>query len=179
MGSDLSVLRQYTNLLGGQYTTYALLSLRQIGEQPGRGTPHYLSEWRTLPNGLFIAAAKFTPTAPPAAAPFLTAASGPGPVSIPFPVATNYPNPAIGLPFVAFDYLGRLVLADGVTPKQADEYIPLAHGSIFYARGADNNFINQLADVQENPPGNSINNSNTIHIDWLTGRARVERQEVQ
>ena len=31
----------------------------------------------------------------------------------------------------------------------------------------------------EQPPGNSTNAFNLVNIDWLTGRARVERQEVR
>ena len=48
-----------SNLYGGQYTTYALLSLRSVGDQPGRPTPRYLTAWRTLPNGVYIATNKF------------------------------------------------------------------------------------------------------------------------
>jgi hypothetical protein len=29
----------------------------------------------------------------------------------------------------------------------------------------------------ETPPGNVTNNPNLIHIDWLTGRARIERNQ--
>ena len=32
--------------------------------------------------------------------------------------------------------------------------------------------------VQEIPPNNSVNSSNVIHIDWLTGRAKIERADV-
>jgi hypothetical protein len=63
---------------------------------------------------------------------------------------------------------------------QRDEYIPLARGSIFYSRDpVTGNYVNQPADVQENPLNNSVVSSNVIHIEWLTGRAKVERQEVQ
>jgi len=33
--------------------------------------------------------------------------------------------------------------------------------------------------VRESPPGNTTNAFNVVNIDWLTGRARLERQEVQ
>jgi hypothetical protein len=33
--------------------------------------------------------------------------------------------------------------------------------------------------VSENPPGNSTNIYNIVHVDWLTGRARLEQQKVQ
>jgi hypothetical protein len=172
--SDLSVRRSYTNLLGGQYTTYALLSMRQVGEQPGRATPRYLSDWRSLPNGMFIAQAMFVPSP----------ASFPMALGFPFPVATNYPAPALSLPYIAFDYQGQLVTIAGsftrTLPLPGGMDIPLAHGSVFYARGADGNFINQPADVQENPPGNSTNSlMNVIHIDGITGQPKIVRQEVQ
>jgi hypothetical protein len=56
----------------------------------------------------------------------------------------------------------------------------LASGSIFFPR--DSNGVPlaaKPADVVETPPGNSISNYNNIRIDWLTGRARVERREMQ
>ena len=43
-----------SNLWGAQYTTYALLSLRSVGDQPGNSTAKYLTGWRTLPGGIFI-----------------------------------------------------------------------------------------------------------------------------
>jgi prepilin-type N-terminal cleavage/methylation domain-containing protein len=161
VGTELS------NLYGGQFTTYALLSLRSVGDQPGRPNARYLTEWRTLPNGIFIATNKFgayTSTAPDTVRNFVR-----DPTTFPFPVATNGTT-ASYVPYVGFDYLGRLI-------SQKDEYIPLDRGSIFYARDVNGAFINQPADVLENPPGNSIVNSNVIHIDWLTGRARVERPD--
>jgi hypothetical protein len=87
------------------------------------------------------------------------------------------------LPYIAFDYLGRLVKAGGV-PATRDEYIPLAHGSVSPARDPVTRapIIGPAAapDERELPPGNSTNSSfNLIHIDWLTGRARLERQEVR
>jgi prepilin-type N-terminal cleavage/methylation domain-containing protein len=158
---------QLTNLYGGQYTTYALLSLRSVGEQPGRANPRYLTAWRALPTGVFIATNKFGRyqlNVTDASRAFATNV-------FPFPLATN--GTAALLPFIGFDYLGRLI-------SQRDEYIPLARGSIFYARDASTGkFSKQPADIQESPLGNSINNSNVVHIDWLTGRARVERQEIQ
>jgi len=166
-------VKQYINLYGGQYTTYSFLSLRSVGEQPGRTTPRYLTGWRSLPNGVFIATNKFqipSPFGPPAPQPFR---NFPFTNTIPFPLATNTVTGTMALPYIGFDYLGRLV-------TQRDEYIPLARGSIFYQRDpVTGNYVNQPADVQENPPGNSVNNSNVIHIEWLTGSAKVERQEVQ
>jgi prepilin-type N-terminal cleavage/methylation domain-containing protein len=164
-GSDPVVMKQYTNLLGSQFTTYSFLSLRSVGEQPGRLTPRYLTGWRGLPNGVFIATNKFDTFGPVVSEPFRAFPAG----LFPFPLATNAP---LTLPFIGFDYLGRLV-------PQRDVYIPLARGSIFYQRDTAGNFISAPADVQENPLNNSVVSSNVVHIEWLTGRAKVERQEVQ
>jgi prepilin-type N-terminal cleavage/methylation domain-containing protein len=162
-GSDPIERQQFTNLLGGQYTTYALFATRQVGEQPGRLSPRYLTAWRSLPEGMFIATNKFSTFTINGVAPFSYG-------SFPFPFGTNATRRL--LPCIGFDYQGRLITG-------RDEIIPLARGSIFYARNASGQFIAQAADPQETPPGNSINSSNRIRIDWLTGRARVERQEVQ
>ncbi|MDB6109483.1 MAG: hypothetical protein JWR69_1233 [Pedosphaera sp.] len=172
-------------LYAGQYTSYALLSLRSVGDQPGRTSPRYLTAWRTLPQGIFIATNKFfdSPVIPTFG----------WTTSFPFPFNTNTALHPL-LPHIGFDYLGRLVTnspsgQDVLLGR--DEYIPLAHGSIFYARDAKGVLINQPADVQEKPEGNTIynvnqhapyypNNSyNQLHIDWLTGRARVEKLEIQ
>jgi hypothetical protein len=67
---------------------------------------------------------------------------------------------------------------DGVNPSRQDEYIPLARGTVGYARDAAKVPLPELPTVSERPPGNSTNAFNLIHIDWLTGRARVEHQEI-
>src|SRR5438477_1236413 len=52
-------LMQLTNLVSGQYTTYALLTRRTLGDQPGRENPRYITDWRSLPQGILIATNKF------------------------------------------------------------------------------------------------------------------------
>ena len=95
---------QLTNLLNGPFTTYALLSLRQLGEQPGRATPRYLTGWRTMPNGVFIFLAKYIFNPQTQVNPFPYAAG------FPFPVATNYPPLTLMFPYLAFNYEGQLVV---------------------------------------------------------------------
>src|SRR5262245_40360697 len=51
--------RQLTNLIAGQYTAYALLTKRTVGDQPGQENPRYISEWKQLPQGMLIATNKF------------------------------------------------------------------------------------------------------------------------
>jgi type II secretory pathway pseudopilin PulG len=185
-GTDLPRVRATRTLYSGQYTTYALLTMRSVGEQPGRANPTYLTEWKSLPNGIYIAtnkylfAANYAPT-------FLYTNV------FPFPYATNFPPAIATLPYIGFDYLGQLV-------SRQDEYIPLARGSIFFDRDATGTILPNAADARETVAGEayyvsykSINAStngvlpppdnkkayNQIHIDWLTGRARVERQTIQ
>ena len=43
----------------------------------------------------------------------------------------------------------------------------------------DNNGQVIFFDAREIPPGNSTNNFNRVRIDGLTGRARIERPEIQ
>ena len=89
------------------------------------------------------------------------------------------------LPYIAFNYLGQLTAGDGKLLDR-DVFIPLAHGSV-QALMADNKFPVMKPPpvppagpiVRESPPGNSISSFNLIHIDRLTGRARLEHQEVQ
>src|SRR4051812_1936906 len=47
--SDPGISRQYSNLFGGQFTMYSLLTLRSVGEQPGRSNPRYITPWKSLP----------------------------------------------------------------------------------------------------------------------------------
>jgi prepilin-type N-terminal cleavage/methylation domain-containing protein len=52
-------LAQLTNLVAGQLSSYALYTQRRVGEQPGIERPRYLTEWRTLPEGMFFAREMF------------------------------------------------------------------------------------------------------------------------
>jgi len=42
-----------------QYTGYALFTRRTVGDQPGRGSPSYLTPWKQLPDGLFFTTNRF------------------------------------------------------------------------------------------------------------------------
>jgi len=175
-----ALYQQYTNLLTGQYTTYALFSQRQLGAQPGQATPKYLTGWRSLPNGVFIATNKFGSqpmplppfvSLPPFAPPFATNVL----FTFPFPAVSSFQLNLV-LPYIAFNYQGQLVVLDSQRNQvpDFDEYIPLARGSIFFDPNT------RAADLQENPAGNSINTTaNVIYINALTGRAKVVQQQIQ
>jgi len=163
-----------TNLWSGQYTTYALLSLRSVGDQPGVSTARYLTAWRSLPNGVFIDAKKFG-TYRVSDGDYVRAFPVGNVTQIPpFPFPSSASSFTVYLPYIGFNYLGQLT-----SPNNEGEAIPLSRGSIFYAT-ANGVPLAQPADVLETPPGNSTSSmSNVIHLDWVTGRAHVFRQEVQ
>ena len=163
-------LERATNLLSGQFTSYALFARHNVGDQPGKDFPRYLTPWKHLPEGVFIAQSEYekVPTniwnqiTDEHFRPFAWG-------QFPFPTAAS---PGFDLPYIAFDAQGRV-------RGQRDEVIALARGSIFYARDQKGRLIPGQADVLETPPNNSIQNSNHVHVDWLTGRAKVERLEVK
>ncbi len=169
-------------LYGKQLNAYTFVTLRSVGEQPGRISPRYLSPWHSLPDGAVIPLFKFfarnyvTPVQdPPLPAVADRVFRVPGfsvTNNIPFPSAEAYEpgRTYASVPYLAFDFQGRLV--SGV-----DEYIPLARGGVSYSRNADRSARKSPPTVAESPPGNSTNAFSLVHIDWLTGRARLEKQE--
>jgi hypothetical protein len=158
-------------LQSGQYTTYALYAERTVGDQPGRPQARYLTSWRTLPEGVFIATNKFIDNQQLWALsndllrPFEY-------VKIPFPTiyGENY-----RMAHVSFDPQGRPVDDFGNVRFQ-QEVIPLARGSILYSRDTTGALD---FDVRESPPNNSVDNYHRVVIDGLTGRARVETPQIQ
>jgi type II secretory pathway pseudopilin PulG len=185
-------------LYRGQFTSYAMMSLRSVGDQPGQSNPRYLTDWRSLPNTVFIPPQKYGPyntndqdyrrafafTFDPTnsgaypATDLSTVQGSLGQSAFPFPFVTN--NAVFAhLPYIGFDYQGRLV-------SQKDEYIPLAHGSVLIQQNPDGSLASVPADAEELPAGNTLysptytNNAyNQVHINWLTGRARVEIPPLQ
>ncbi len=188
-----------TNLLDKQFTGYNFLTLRSVGDQPGRGTTNYLGEWKSLPDGAFIATNKFNtvysypggsypsgynsyPIYDYSGGSSLPSATYPinsfnYTSSFPFPTATNAVG--VSLPYIAFNYLGQLTV-DGLDVAPQDEYIPLAQGTVAYAADLNKALTFAAPDATENPPGNSTNSMfDIVHIDRLTGRATLLQQQVQ
>jgi len=176
-----------TNLLDKQLTGYNFISLRSVGDQPGQGVPKYLAEWKSLPDGAFVASNKFY-NAYSVINDYSLGATYPiyqfnYTNNFPFPTETNFVNlssyPNFGLPYIAFNYLGQLTV-DGLNLAPRDEYIPLAQGNVAYAVDGNKNLQLLQPDASENPPGNSTNSMfNVIRIDRLTGRAVQLHQKVQ
>ena len=176
-----------TNLVDRQLSGYAFLSYGRVGDQPGQHAWHYLSTWQSLPDGNYVAAAKYgfnsylnvqTNYTAPAIQPVAVAVTNFARFSIPFPddAATNNP---FFLPCLAFDYTGRLVSEVDAYGQFHDAYIPMAQGTVGYGYDGRNKTLQLTtvsgAAVKEIPPGNSTNISyNLIHVDALTGRATLQ-----
>jgi len=169
---------QATNMLTGQQTSYALYVRRAVGEQPGRERPRYVSEWRELPDGIIFPSWMFSGGAAipglGVVPPFLTTNT----IPVPMIDGVNAGTMArIDVPYIEFSPQGGLGKAHETEERVI---IPLALGSVLYARKGSNEELDWApADVLERPPNNSIDNYNLIIIDKLTGRARLQRPEIQ
>ena len=169
-------------LFDKQLNSYTFFTWRTVGDQPGRTNPRYLTGWRVLPEGTFIARWKFWPPKPFDERSVVGICTNFAPYQLfevknfstnafPFPFAES--TNRLWLPYVAFNYLGRLTSGE-------DEFIPIAHGSLVHARDPETKIPRQQEpEVNEKPPNNSIESFNLVHIDWLTGRAKIERPQVQ
>jgi type II secretory pathway pseudopilin PulG len=165
--------QQLTNLMGSHYTAYALVSTRTVGDQPGRPTPRYLTEWKSLPDGVLFAPYKFLGNYPNVADEYVRTLPLP---PLPFPGARSaYFN----LPSIGFNSQGQLI-------SQRDEVLALARGSVFNRRNPDGTLALREPDVQLIPPPkpnlNPRTQTNTyqfVRINWLTGRAKVELPEIR
>ncbi len=155
-------------LQGGVYTHYALYQYRAVGEQPGSyDSARYITDWKQLPDKTFLAPINFG-----GGAFFQNGAK------FPFPFSRSVKTDQ--LPYLAFDYEGRCIYVErdetgAGRPNPAPGDIQVARGSILYSRKPDGTVDTATFDVQQIPPYNATNN--TIHIDFLTGRAqRIELQ---
>ena len=162
--------QQILRLKAGAYTQYALIAFRRVGDQPGRATPRYLTEWKTLPDKTFIATNKFVNPPPDLTGfPYGT---------FPFPFADSPTN--MPMPYVAFNYEGRLCNADvagSLLSAPESSVIPLTRGAILYTRDEVSGDVLNF-NVTETPPGNWTNNPNHVVTEWLTGRSHLERIEM-
>jgi prepilin-type N-terminal cleavage/methylation domain-containing protein len=170
--------RQMTNLFPGQLRAYALFTWRGVGAQPGAANPRYLTDWKFLPDGLLFATNKFDTvvdaTESKLAATFARPeyARGFSYARFPFPTARS---PEYLLPYVAFDSLGQVVAFDasGLRLPPRDEVVPLARGTLLVARNDAGQALAGVAEASVSPKDNYTNN--LIRINWLTGKAVVER----
>jgi len=168
---------QLNQTLTWQYTSYTLFAERSVGDQPGRPFKRYLTGWKSLPDGVFIASNKFSTQYPitingvtKQVLPFDYA-------DFPYPTSDTVNNPPLSFPYIKFDSQGRLEspqLKNGVDRC----IIPLARGSILVYTDPSGQV--QVSDPVENPANNSMdtNTYNHIEIDAATGRARLDRRSL-
>ncbi len=180
-------IKTVEKLLDAKYTSYALFSWRGVGEQPGVRKARYLISWRSLPDGTYIAPGEFLDyssagiNAPNQWRTQTTPYGRPLPYDY-FPFPSEYSDNFVALPYVAFNYLGQLVQPKYLGEElgtQLNQAIHLADGSIFYARDAAGKLVDGPPEIQEIPPGSSTEVYNRVNIDWLTGKASVDRPEIQ
>lgn len=190
----LAAMTALTNVIPLQLSGYSFVSYGKVGDQPGQHSWRYLDDWKSLPDGAFIPAQKFQPqnTSSPLTIPqwqndFNTQIDnwrsgfgqsqiyGFATYAVPFPTEAS---PAVNLPCLVFDYLGRLI---SETPDNASfhhAYIPLAQGTVSYGinpqKQPQPTTVNP-ADITEIPAGNSTSISyNVIDVNPQTGRATAQ-----
>jgi prepilin-type N-terminal cleavage/methylation domain-containing protein len=178
-----------------QLIGYNFVTLHSLGDQPGSPTPRYLSSWRTLPSGAFIPLLSFynpngslifsTNTSTGLRVPAFTNYPFATTNSIPFPsefATTGANGKFVSLPYVAFNYLGQLVNAQGQVVT-TNEVIPLdTSGGLGFARNpASKVALQQPPSIVEPPNGPQLltNAFTLINVDWLTGRGRLEQPQIQ
>ena len=174
VGNFLATNQAANHVVGSQMAAYAIYAKRSLGDQPGQPNSRYMSEWKTLPDGVFIGNSTTLLHSFSNTAVFCNYSNVPRTLE-PIPFPDNTPgNPTLYLPYIAFNEQGRIA-----SPGQtADIRIPLAVGSLLPARTATGTFQVVDIDALETPRLNSVTNYNRIVISYQTGRARVERPEL-
>ena len=184
-------LLSLTNMLEKQFSGYAVMSMRSVGDQPGQSHPNYLTEWKKLPDGMLIAPYKFMAwrkgkdeygrnQGHEYSDGFLRDhfyGHPPQPPLVPFPLADSSPA---RLPHVAFNSRGQLVKRDGfgkLVPAGRDEIIPLVEGSVFHDRDRYGNYRPGRPDVLATGGFSEVAERwyhTRIRVNHITGRALVE-----
>jgi prepilin-type N-terminal cleavage/methylation domain-containing protein len=191
-------LNSLTNVAFGQYSSYAIYTQRRLGEQPGVDRPRYLTEWRSLPQGVIFPREMFAGAETPGGPVVTNRPHHLAQRRFPFPLvlpgvqlAAHFSGPTAiwpdvnslpALPFIAFDpsgrvsdltYAGLTDAAGGVVFPGSDLILAVAPGSVFLPREADGRPRPGPADVVEAPRYGYTNG--LIRVSYYTGRARLVR----
>jgi len=168
---------QVNQTLAWQYTGYTLFADRSVGDQPGRPFKRYLTGWKSLPDGVFIATYKFfNPYYSNVYNGVLKQVLEFDYGDFPYPTSDS-PN-SLTFPYIKFDAQGRI---DSPTIKAHTGVdnciIPLARGSILLYTDPNTGILQPYPPV-EKPANNSTdtNTFNHIEIDAATGRAHLDRR---
>ena len=195
-GEKANLYGQYSKLYDKQLLGYTFVTLRSVGDQPGQLSPRYLSKWHVMPDGAIVAPWKFNarsavptkiydPPLPAAPTDRLFDVYGFATTNnIPFPSEEAYApgRTYVTVPYIAFNYLGQVQQPAGEQfggrDNSGSEFIPVAQGSVNYSR-SNGVAIGALPSINESPVGNSSNAFSLVRIDCLTGRAKLEKQEIK
>jgi prepilin-type N-terminal cleavage/methylation domain-containing protein len=169
--TDPAVRQQLTNLVSGQYRSYAVISMRTVGDQPGQSTPRYLTGWKSLPEGMLFAPHQFDPR--PAVQNLVNEYQRSLPRKyFPFPNSRTFPNSnneQLWLPYIGFNSQGQLL-------GQRDEAVGISRGSIFYPKNNSGQYVATGPDLVLTPPRGQ--DAQYVRINWVTGRAQSELPEL-
>ena len=146
------------------YTGYAIYAKRQIGSQPGRPNPEYLTDWQFLPEGVMFEPRKFvsvdSPTrlnTPELTRPFQRE-------RLMFPDETGQP---ISLPVISFDSRGRI--SGGVT-----EVVTFLEGLVDWNRDASGAVATHTPqELDQRIVDRSGGDRHYLQLDHMTGRGRM------
>lgn len=171
----------FDRLKAGCQSSYAIYAERTPGDQPGLHTSRYLTKWRSLPEGIFIPKWQFDQSSTLPRPQSSTLARPFGLTKVRFPTASVQFKEELF--HIAFDPNGRVVRTVGTSLVFGqDEFVWLTKGSILPVYDPAGKVTD--LDVLEVPRDNWINdnwtnNYNRIRIDAVTGRAKLERPEIE
>ena len=150
-------LERLVELIPGQYSAYALYTVRSAGDQLGELNPRFLTDWKFLPDGVFFQTNKFNPDPQ-----FLNVGN---PVFRAFPtqlVEFFTTGRQMPLPTLGFNAQGQLI-------SGRDEVLTFREGSVFVPRDANGNPQVGPIDIVDKSGGDDHH----VYINWLTGRAKA------
>ena len=176
----------WTNLVQQQYTAYAIYADRTVGDQPSQKRPRYLTEWKTLPDGVMIHPDKLTNNFTSSRWIYLKTNATPIQVEnnwVQSPLTQldfHFPSargPELSFPCIAFNHRGELVFPYvepgsttptlmNVPPEFNYEVIPLIKASGFYPTPGVPVEITPMASLDREP-------LMRLRIDGKTGKVSV------
>ena len=167
-------IEQVRELWSRVYSGYAIYAKRTVGSHPGNHTPQYLTDWKSLPDGIL-----FSPHKLPIR--ILVNPTNLDPLNRPHErESLDFPDTddiRLGLPVIEFNAQGQL--ASGI-----DEFLTFVEGVIEFDRNAEGEIIPFISpdDLERSLIYTSQNEGQPqrhhIRINWLTGRARVVQPEI-
>lgn len=184
----------WTNLVQQQYTAYAIYADRTVGDQPSQKNPRYLSEWKSLPDGVMFHPYKLTnayslsdwmqmktnhTSGANIEAPLVQ-------MTFRFPTAKG---PELQFPCIAFNHRGELSFPylplGSTTPTYASvpveynyETLPLIKATAFYFTTVEP--VLEYNDNSITPPTALYNDPlMRVRIDGKTGKVTIPKNEFQ